>query len=531
MIAWCAAGVIALSLGAGLTSCDFKVERPPDVLVQILNADPAILNPIIAPELASLQVCDYLFDSLVSLDNTTYEPIPRLAKGWGISPDGLTFTFHLNEKAKWHDGEPLTASDVVFTFDAIRDKRVPAGMYRSYLADLQSVVAVDPYTVRFTFSKPYFKAFSFVSQIKIIPRHTFSDLGRFAGNDANRHPIGSGPYKFKSWVTGNRVEIERYDDYFGERPDIRGIVFKVIPDKAVAFNLLAKGAADTGEMTPIQWRFEAGDKDFKREFTMHKFYPPNFSFIGWNLRRPFFSDRRVRTAMAMLIDRDKILDKLMFGLGEPITGPFYLFGRNYDRSIKPYPFDPRAAARLLDEAGWVDHDGDGIRDKDGVPFRFTMLVKSGDNLGLGVGLMLKKALSDAGIAMEISEFEWATMVARLMRRDFDAAFFVYAMPLVEDPYNLWHSSGVEKGANLIGFADKDADKILEEARAEMDAGKRSEMFRELHGMIYKEQPGIFLYMLPTLDAISSRFQNVVDYKVAPDVLEWKVGPSELLWEW
>lgn len=523
--------VALICICPSMFSCDSTIVRNPNVIVQTISVDPGTLNPLLATETSSFEVFEYIFDSLLKVDNETLSHRPMLAKAWTISPDHLEYTFWLRDDVSWHDGKPFTSDDVIFTFNSISDPRVDAAHIRNYFVDLQKIEKIDDHAVKFVFSRPYFKAISVIAQTKIIPKHVFADLDGFNSNPAGRRPIGTGPFRFVRWDSGRRIELARFDGYYAEKSALDGIVFKVVPNKITAFALLKKGAVDAGDISSLQWIFQTEGAAFDENFTRHKFHPPNFSFIGWNMRKGCFADRRVRQAMTMLVDRDKIKEKVLFGLPEIITGPFYIYGPNYDDSIKPYPYDPAAAAKLLDEAGWTDHDGDGLRDRDGVPFRFTYLFRSGDRFSRSVGLILKGELAKVGIAMDMMQLEWVTMVGKIMRRDFDAASMAFALPVQEDPYAVWHSSQAEKGSNFLGLKDGRIDSILEAARLEFDDSKRAAMYRDVQRILYEEQPCTFLFSMPTLLAAARRFENVRDYKIAPDILEWGVAPWPVLKEW
>jgi peptide/nickel transport system substrate-binding protein len=284
-------------------------------------------------------------------------------------------------------------------------------------------------------------------------------------------------------------------------------------------------------MTVIQWKFQTEDEAFTKAFTKHKYNPPNFSFIAWNMRRPFFDDMRVRKAMAMLIDKETILKTVMFGEAYPITGPFYRLGPNYANAIEPYPYDPAKAAALLDAAGWKDTDGDGLRDRDGVPFKFRLFMRSGERASRSIALILRSELKKVGVDMEIVPLEWTTMVDFIFKRNFDAASLAFQMPVEEDAYPVWHSSSADTGSNFFGLKDPKIDMLVERARTEFDAGTRAVIFHEVQKRLYELQPCAFLFSMPSFTSIAKRFENVIDYKLGPDMYEWKVGPGPVLREW
>lgn len=508
-----------------------RVERDPDVLVQHIEADPQILNPIISSDVYSSTVVQYVYESLIERDYATLKLKPWLAERWEISPDHLQYTFYLREGVKWHDGKPFTVDDVIYTFHRIQDPKVDAAHARNYFKDVKKVEKVGDRAVRFTYSKPYFRALQICGAMKILPKHLFDDGQDFNKHPMNRTPVGTGPYKFKEWITGSRIILEKNDEYWGEEPKITGIVYKIIPDSTVAFQLLKKGALDLATIRAIQWERQTGGKEFNEMFAKYRYFLPNTSFIGWNMRRPFFKDRRVRLAMTMLVNRKEILEKLLFGQGEIVTSAIYKFGPNYDKSIEPWSFDPKRAAQLLDEAGWKDHDGDGIRDKDGVKFEFGFLVPAAARLSQSIGLMLREELEKVGIKMEIRQLEWATMLKLLNERDFDATSLGWSSPLEDDPYQVWHSTQAPKGSNFVGFMDERADKIFEDVRAEFDPKRRAILLGEFQKIVHYEQPYTFLFTSPSLVVVSRRFTNVKEYRIGIDPMEWGIGPWHKIMEW
>lgn len=523
--------LIALLFVVLFCSCDFRVVRNPDVLTRFISSDPVTLNPVLAGDANSFLVYKYVYESLLDRDYDTLEMKPNLATRWEVSPDHLTYTFWLREDVKWQDGKPFTADDVVFTFEKIRDPKVDAAALRNYFNDVTKVESLGSYVVKFTYAKPYFKALEILTGATIIPKHIFNDGQDFNSHPANRAPIGTGPYRFGKWKTGRFISLVKNEDYWGEEPEVTGMEFDIVSDQMVAFEMLKKGALDLSPLNPIQWTRQAGIKQFGEKNNKVRYFLPNYFFIAWNERTHFFSDRRVRIAMTELIDRRSIIDKILFGQGEMITNSFYRFGRVYDNSIEPYPFDPIHAAKLLNESGWIDHDGDGVRDKNGVPFRFKLLLASGNKSGKNVGLFLTEELSKVGIKMEMVEVESATMLGLVKKREFDALSLGMATPIEEDPYQVWHSSESARGSNISSFSNKRADEIIELARTEFGPQKRRELYQEFQKIIHEEEPYTFLYTVASLLAVSKRFDDVVAHKFGVDVLEWKIGEYPALYQW
>ncbi len=496
-----------------------------DWLVRRIGAEPATLNPVTATDVYESTINGYVYESLLERDNRTLDLVPLLADSYEVSPDRLSYLFTLREGVKWQDGKPLTSSDVVFTFNTVKDESVDAPHLRSYYRSLEKIEALDASRIRFTFSEPYFKSLEMIGGMSIIPQHIFSK-GDFNTHPAGRSPVGSGPYKFVRWDTGKDIVLEKNDSYWGETPLLNRIVFKIITDETVALQVLKRGEMDLMALTPVQWVKQSEGRKFNRAFAKYKYYLPGYSFIGWNSRRTVFNTPKVRRAMTMLLDRDGILKNLRYGFGKVVSGNFFYESPDYDRTIEPWPFDPTKAAALLDEAGWVDSDGDGIRDKDGVMFQFEFTMTSGSQFAEQVSTIIKEELSKVGIEMSIRPLEWALFTKMLDDRNFDAVIMGWSLPVEADPYQVWHSSQTEEGSNFIGFVNREADLIIEEARVTFEKEKRVQLYRRFHQIMHEEQPYTFLFMNESLVAVGRRFQNVNVYPLGLDTSEWWVPTKD-----
>ncbi len=493
-----------------------------DWLIYHIGAEPATLNPITATDAyESIVNSGNIYETLVKRDNETLEIIPLLADRWEISEDKLVYTFSIKRGIKWHDGIQFTSHDVVFSYEKIMDPKVDAPALRGYYKDIKRVEALDDYTVRFTYARPYFLALEFCGGMNIVPKHIFEN-GDFNTNPAGRQPIGTGPYRFLKWETGKEIVLERNESYWGKKPNIKRIVFKIITDPTVTLQVLKRGEIDFSGLTPIQWSRQTSSERFKKHFEKLSYFTPNYSFIGWNTNTPFFKDKRVRTAMTYLVNRKLILEKILYNLGEVVTNPFYINSPEYDKSIKPYPYDPLKAKQLLDQAGWVDHDGDGIRDKEGVKFGFEFLLPSGSVTGEQISTILKEELKKVGIKMNIRRLEWAVFTKQLDERKFDAVTLSWAMGVESDPYQIWHSSQAERGSNFVGFKNKEADQLIEKARTEFNRKKRIELYRRFAEIVYQDQPYTFLFCRKSTVALQRRFKGVKVHPLGLDPLEWFV---------
>jgi len=508
-------------------------EKPEDGdwLIYRFEAEPATLNPLIATDNYEQIINSFMQETLLDQDIGTQEFKPKLAERWEVSEDKLTFTFWLRHDVKWHDRVPLTAKDVVYSFQRILDPKVDAAPLRTYYTDCESVTALDDYTVQFRWKKPYFKALEFSGGMYIVPKHILDNGADFNSHPFGRRPIFTGPYRFKEWKTGQEIVIERNPDYWGTQPHLDRIVFKIIIDDTVALQVFKQGGIDFLErLTAIQWKEQTNSPSFLTH--AHKLYYdyPYFNYIGWNLRQPPFDDRRVRLAMTLALNREAILKTVHSCMGSVISGNSYVKTPYYDQTIKPWPYDPERAKQLLDQAGWSDHDQDGWRDRDGKPFRFEFLYSSGSTTAEMIATIFKEDLKKIGVDMTIRQLEWAVFLENIQEWKFDACTLAWALDANPDFYQLWDSSqaDIKGSSNHVGFKNAEVDKLIELNRREFDKPKRIEYARQVHRILHQEQPYTFLFAPKWLSVMDKRFHNVLTYPLRPcfKFEDWYV-PKEL----
>ena len=499
--------------------------RDGDWLVVRLGAEPSTLNPVLSTDAYAAEIYSYIGESLLRRNFRTLELEPELAGSWSVSLDHLVYTFTLKQGIRWHDGEPFTAHDVLFSYQKIMDPAVDAAHLRNYYQDIARVDVLDPYRIQFTYRRPYFRGLEICGSIPLVPEHVYRE-GDFNNHPANRRPLGTGPYRFGHWKTGKEIVLDRNKDYWGSRVHLERMYFRIITDSTVALQVLKKQQLDMVGLTALQWVKQTESKKFQNNFDKIKFYEPYYSYIGWNARKPYFADYRVRRALTYMVNREKILDTLLFGMGMIVTGPFYVNAPESNPLIKAFPYDPEQAKRLLTQAGWIDRDGDGIREKDGIPFRFEFLISSGSTFAEQLSTILKEDLGQIGISMEIRKLEWAVFIQQIQDRKFDAVTLGWSLSVEADPYQVWHSSQSDRGSNFVGFVNDEADWIIEEARVTFDRARRIELYHRFHEILHEEQPYTFLFCTESLAAVHRRFRNVVVYPLGLRPVEWWV-PAEL----
>lgn len=506
-----------------------------DWVVQQISTDPDTLNPVTGQDAVG-QMIDYpnIFETLLTMDNYTLKLKPQLAESYEISPDQLTYTFHLRHDVKWHDGEPFTVEDVKYSYDRVMDPKVDAAPLRSYFANIKSCEILDPYTVRFTATERYFKTLEVLGTMPIIPKHILDKEADFNDNPFGRNPIGTGPYKFVRWDTGSQIVLERNDAYWDTSTPhyLKRLVYRIIQEPYVAAQLLKKGELDVVDgMSPIQWERElAGTRSTSR--LKEIVYPyPAYSYLGFNLRDPKFSDIRVRHAIDLLIPRDEILAQIFLNkYANKTSGYDPPSSPNYNHDVAPTPYDPALALKLLNEAGWENDHGDGFLYKDGQQLSFTLLYPSGNSNTENLVELIQESLRHAGIDLKLSRLQFVQLIALVDDWKFEAMMGGWALDINGDPAQLWSGSeaGIKKSSNFIGYKNPEADKLIAAGKLEYDDAKRAVIYRQLQRIIHDDYPVCFLFNPHVILLVSNRFQNVKIFTPRPcfDISSWWV-PRDL----
>lgn len=530
-----------------------------DWAVVRFEAEPDSLNPITSVTQAAHYALWGVNNSQVSellmgyntKDWTLTEPLLVEAPPT-VSEDRLTYTFTIRDGVRWHDGKPFTPEDVLFTFKAAACPLVDSAPVRSYLTDLVDV-QLEGRTMRFLMSKPnVYNVGNIANTLAMIPKHVFDTEGlldgysykgiigpkgktdpnikkfanQFNSHPGNRAPIGTGPYKFEKWDTGSQIVLVRNDNYWGKKAYLDKIVYRIIGDYTAALTALKSGEVDfLPRLLPIQYAEQMSGADFDRQFTKVKYSIPAEFHIMWNNEREVFKDKRVRQAMTMLVHRQAIIDKIRFGMGKIGIGPIDPKSPHFNPNIQPWPYDPKRAAELLDEADWKDHDGDGMRDKNGMKFKFEFLASTSSTIFPQLSPIIRDAMRRVGIEMTERLIDFSVMTSSLADHKFDATVLGASYDLVQDQYQLWHSTQASnRGSNFVSFKNPESDRLLEQARLEFDAEKRKQLYWRWQEIIHEEQPWTFLYYQEEPAAYSKRFLNVAWLPLRPgyDLNSWWV---------
>jgi ABC-type transport system substrate-binding protein len=412
--------------------------------------------------------------------------------------------FHLRPGVKFHDGHKLNAEDVKFTFEAIVDPKNLSPRIPDY-EPVKQVEIIDPLTVRIVYKRLYSPAFA-TWGMGILPAHLLNDeaLAKEATERGlkpetftmrqsrfSRHPIGCGPFVFQDWKSDQHIRLKRFEDYWEGAPNYREYAMRIIPDPLTQEMEFYAGTVDDYNVLPHQVARLSRDERFQN-FSGTAF---GYTYIGYNLRREPFNDPRVRRALGMAIDSQKIIDYVLYGQGESITGPFVKQTDFYNQGIKPLAYDPDGAVQLLAEAGWKP-GSDGYLQKKGKRLAFTLITNNGNPLRKAILAIAQDAWRKIGIQVETDLLEWSVFIQkRVNQLDFDALVLGWSMGIDPDLFQIWHSS--QSGPfqlNFVGFSNPEADELILKIRQEYDHQRQVAYCHRLHEIIAAEQPYTFLYV-------------------------------------
>ncbi|MCI0586783.1 MAG: ABC transporter substrate-binding protein [Planctomycetes bacterium] len=500
--------------GPSVSSSDPK--EPGDSLVILYGREPDSLSPFGSTGITSaFELIDNLLPQLTWSQfedcRLTYEPF--LATGWEFSPDGLTLTYRLRKDVVWDDGVQATATDVAFTYDLYADESISAIRSASVRRMRRPPAeALDSHTVAFRFTETY-DPDSMMSHtgLNLVPKHLLEKADRktIRGHAYGKAPVGTGPFKFAHWK-GGEVVLERNPQSKGRRvPLLDRVIVRQVPDAAAQIAAIRAGEADMLETiveSDVEAIIETGDYRILRRGMRA------LEYVAWNNRHPLFSDREVRRALTMAIDRPLLLESLCSAggvvYGQPAIGTVPpILCKAYASDVVPLPFDPAAAAALLESRGWTDPDGDGVREKEGTRFSFTLITNTGSPRRRREQELVRAMLAKVGVEAVLRDLPMDEFNDRLVKRDFEAAVAGRSASLYIDPTPEWHS-GADNAFNFASYANPQVDALIGEALAERDAVRAADRWKQLQRLIHEDQPFTFLFWRDLLVPVHKRFRDV-----------------------
>ena len=466
----------------------FALDHDPNGrLVMSLGGEVSVMNPILSTDTTSSAIEGVIFSGLVKV-NKDLDLVPDLAKDWSVSKNGLVWTFKLRHDARWHDGRPFTAEDAKFTFDTIMNPRVNSVRRGDYFIDGKPIKfrVVDKFTLRAILPKP-FSPFLVSAGIGMLPKHLLEgkelDMGNF-----NSHPVGTGPFMFVEYKTGDHVLVKRNPDYYGGSPLLAEILFKIIPDENTSLIALRSGEIDESGIPA---------KDFHpiKGVDLYKYDALLYTYLGFNLKSPKFADVRVRRALSYAINRKQLIGLIFRGFASPAYAPSAPVSWAYSDDVYKYEYDPEKAKELLKDAGVKD-------------LEFTVLVNQGNKDREKAATILQHQFKKIGVKMDIRVLEWSALLkvinAKKDPKDFDAVIIGWSLGVDPDSYSIWHSSQYPAGLNFVAYNNPAVDELLNAGRRAQSRIKRKKIYAEMYKDITADAPYIFLWYPQVLSGVRQR---------------------------
>lgn len=498
---------------------DLKTAKKGGTLYLRIGNNPKVMNPIIGSDNVSTVVEAFIWASLFTEDADTLNPLPYLAKSYKVSADKKTYTFKLNEKAKWADGTPVTTDDVKFTFDTMMNPKVDAAAIRTYWEGT-SLKVIDKLTFEFQVKEAKFDTLRSLYLFMPVQKKQFASEPDFNKSKGIMSPLGNGPYIFKQFSRDQQIVLDRDKNWWGtELPHFKNrfnadqIVFRVITDDSLVYERFLRGDLDVLKFNEENYGLKVRGTDKARVGSSPKdpqnvwatevqnSAPRGYTYIGWNHKNPIFQGVKTRHALARIINYKQIIDTVYQGYAYQCTSPFGSLTKNSAEELrdasKMLTTDRKEALKLLREDGWADTDGDNILDKviDGkkVPFTFTLKFNSNNPLRAKIAQIAKENFKAAGINVNVQSMEWNAFLDDVDNRRFDALILGWTATPYPNPKQTWHSSSeANQGSNFISYKNEKVDQLIDQANAEFDLDKRALIMKEINRLLYADQPYLFL---------------------------------------
>lgn len=484
--------VVVLLGYVALTTTTVTIPDTGGTYVEGIAGRPSYINPILSQyNQVDRDLVSLIFSGLTTI-NERGEIIPSLARDWDVSDDGLVYTFYLRRDVLWHDGEPFTADDVLFTIEAIQDEDYQGAPVLSEMWRTVTVEKINDYTLTFTLQAPL-ATFLDYTTIDILPQHLLAEVpaSELPRNQFSVRPVGTGMYKIGE-VSSEHVILEANPDYFGEQPLLSKIEFKFYPDYQSVFAAYQQGEVEgVGQVLPEDLMAVRKEENLR----LYVARLSGYTLVFLNLDLPIFEEKEVRQALLWGIDRQRIIDQMLDGQGVVAHSPIMPDSWAYNDDVFRYGYDPGKARDLLTEAGWADTDGDGVREKGDRSLEFVLLTNK-DPERRQIIEEIARQLWEVGVKVlpVVEDSSWVVNEA-LRPRNFDAVLYSWGnLPSDPDPYLMWHSTQIGgDGQNYAGLDSRDIDELLEQARQSTDQGERAELYRDFQDMFADEVPALLLY--------------------------------------
>lgn len=547
-------------------------QKPPDnvaqdgIFTRWFGSDPRGFNYVTE---AGADVQDNIYAYVAeSLARRHYENpdrwAPQLATRILVNADRTEYRIELRRGVKWHQPRvdfsnpryrwlaaprELTARDVKFFIDIVLNPSVDTAGLGSYYQDISECRVVDDHHLVIRWSRSLYHSVSSVLSIVPLPGFIYgadedgrpypaAEIGtQFNGHWFNRNAIGCGPYYFRDYTPGMQIVLERNEEYWGVKPPIKTLKFLIYRDPQQNVQKLKAMEQDFSVLTPAQYRDEVLNSRAVSPVTgeplqVGVYQGLVYYYIGWNLRRPPFNEAAVREAMTCALNRKELLENVFYNLGEVTCSPVFKHSPEYNSRLIPRAFNTGRSAQLLDDADWVDRDGNGIREKyigvEKYELSFNLLIYADSVEWRAVAAVLREDLRKIGVRMTVQPVDWADMQQRMDSRDFDAFTGGWGLTWESDPFQVWHSSQADVlgGSNVIGFQNQEADQLMEKLRVTFEAKQRKKLLDRFQEILYNEQPYTFVFCRKYVALWWDHLKNVSFQRLSPHELSlpWFIQP-------
>jgi peptide/nickel transport system substrate-binding protein len=460
------------------------------------STNPSRLNPILATDSSSSEIAGFLFNGLIKYDKDSATIIGDLAEKFYYEDD-KTLVFELKRGVKWHDGEPFSAKDVLFTYKTIISPDI-ATPYASAFRFVKDVEIVDDYKVRVHYKEAYFKALE-TWMMGILPKHILKDEKNLMSSSFNTNPVGTGPYKLFQLEHSKNIILVAFDDYFEGRAKIDKISFHIVADPMTRFLMLKSSAIDVGNIEPMQYERQLNDEFFKH-FNIYEQISRSYTYLGFNLRLKKFQDPKVREALSLGIDREEIVKVLFFNHAQVCTGPFLPSSIAFNADVKAPKANLKKAKQLLKEAGYDENN----------PFEFEIATSNSSAIRPYAAEIIQYQLQKIGVKVKLRVMEWQAFLNMVVfPHKFDSVLLGWGLSPTPDPYMLWHSDNIKPGGfNFIAYKNEEVDKMIEKSQSIIDRKELSVIWKKIFKLISDDNPYLFLYIPNSITVVSKDIKNV-----------------------
>lgn len=490
-------------------------------LVISAGGDPDILIPSLLSSTLAAQITDLVYDRLAVIGDSLSIVndagfTPQLADRWTWGPDSLSISFHLNSAAKWHDGKPVSSSDVRFTFQSTTDSTLGSGV-RPLVTNIDSVTTPDTETAVFWFhARSPQQFYDATFQMPIMPEHIWRGIAPAAwrGSEPAKHPIGSGQYRFVRWVPRAVVELAADTGNYRGSPRLSRVIWSIAPDFNTAVTRFLAGETDFFEALRPENLAEVAKHP---ELRTKQYRGLSYVFAQFNLRdpanvarpHPIFGNRELRRALTMATDRVTIVRSVYDSLARPALGPTVRAYPTTDPDLHQIPFDLARARQILDSLGWRDANGDGVRERNGRPLRFSLLAPNSSKARVQLATVLQEQLRQAGVQVDVEKLDFPVLIERERKRAFDAAMGQWnTQPSPGSVRGSWGTGGSRStsGTNYSSYENPVFDANVDSALASFDQSARRAYFTKAYETIIDDAPAIWLAELTPTVGYHSRLQ-------------------------